>query len=495
MSLHVNNLQVVASGQHGKHVLLDSVNFQVGKHERIAVIGPSGSGKTTLFESLAQLRKWDAHFQYSGDVMLHDTNLFDLDPENWRKIRGKKITYIFQEPMACFNPLERMEQHLSKAWNAHAPSNIDFSKSPVKDWLEKVGLSNVEAILKSYPHQLSGGQLQRIMVVSALWHTPEIIMADEPYSSLDEKNRRQIQHLLDTEAEKSGASILLSTHDPEIIFNWATRVMVVKGGSIILDCPSEKLVQACENDDFISSVIHASGYRNQIKHRVFSLQSLGKQVLETANLTKSYKDLWRKNTVKTIFSSLNLQLSDHTSLGVTGPSGCGKSTLARILIKLEDADAGSIYWLGEDVSNLWGEALRKKRRDIQIVFQDTNLSLPPFLTIRELLLEVSTLYSANLDEIFQIFESLGLSEPLLDRLPSELSGGQRQRVCIVRALISKPKILILDEAISMLDPQHQFLVSEVLCSAQEKTGLALVFISHDSHWLGSFCREILRLED
>lgn len=495
MSLHVHNLRVVVTGQYSEHNLLDSISFQVGKKERIAVVGSSGSGKTTLLESLAQLKYWDNNFKYGGEVLLNGINLFDLTPAQWRKVRGKNVGYIFQEPMACFNPLANMKRHLFMAWKAHAPAEMTFSKSFLEDWLKKVGLYEVDSILESFPHQMSGGQLQRIMFVSALWHKPDIILADEPFSSLDEKNKAQLQHLLNQETENSDSSILLSTHDPDLIFNWATRVLVLNDGLITLDCPPDKLGDYNTHNEFIKSLLQATKHRDEIKNRVISLKSKLDKVLEANEVSKSYEDSMGKNPVKNVFSSISLQLTDHKSLGITGPSGCGKSTLARILIKLEEPDAGNIYWSGKNVSGLWGEELRKERGNIQIVFQDTNLSLPPFLSIRELLEEVTLLNSTYPKEMYQLFESLGLSAELLDRLPSALSGGQRQRVSIVRALISNPKILILDEAINMLDPQHQFLVGKVLCAAQEKTGLALVFISHDIHWLSAFCQEILTLED
>lgn len=493
MQLEIKGLSVNVSHRNTSSLLLHDINLKAGAGEKIALIGPSGAGKTTLLESIGKLQSWNRNYHFEGEVLVNETDMLAQSEASLRNFRGKIMSYIFQEPMACFDPLMTIQKHFELAWQAFYNNRKPFDLPFFAQWLSKAGFDEEERILNSYPHQLSGGQLQRIMVVGALWHNPQIILADEPLSALDRKNQEIVLTMLDRQHTENGATIVMATHDTQIIRNWASRVVVLESGVITCDCRSDQLESWNQKNDFLISIQEAEAKKRLIKNQLSRHASDDNTLIQTDQISKTYPGYKNSGLRKGVLEDVNLEVKTLQNVGILGPSGSGKSTLARILLKLEDADNGKLYWNGIDVTPLRFDQIRDKRHFTQIVFQDTHLSLPPHQTIKTIFQDCAKRHEKPLDISVKWMEKLGLHTDLLDRRPSQLSGGQRQRLSLIRAIIPEPKVLILDEAINMLDPKHQNMVADVLAELQQQPGTTFIFISHDDSWIDIFCDKTIQL--
>jgi ABC-type glutathione transport system ATPase component len=489
--LEVINLKVEIKTGDRFTSILENINFKLEQGQKIAVLGPSGAGKTTLMESIGQLKSWDNHYRYSGDILFKGFSILK-NKKLLQSYRGNKISYIFQEPSSCFNPLISLGKQVDEAVSVHRIMEPDARKELILEWLEKCNLGDIERVYNSYPHQLSGGQLQRVMFILALINQPELLIADEPYSSLDEENQQLFLHLLDKEQKERNLTVIMVSHDWQISRNWADHFIIINNGTIV-DQGDATYLERTGSDPFTKALFEFEQHREKLVKQFAPPLISGEPLLRVHDISKSYPSSRsiEKNTL--IFEKVNFSLYKGETIGISGPSGSGKSTLARCLLLLEKADQGKIFWLDREVSDLDFETLIPLRPSIQIVFQDNNLSLPPHKTTMEIIKEVFIVRKQKEINFYEILGEVGLDENILQKYPSQLSGGQRQRLCIARALAMDPKVIVFDEILSMLDPVSQVLIVKLLLEVQKNKGVSFVFITHDKKWLEVFTNKVIVL--
>ena len=444
--LEIKNLFV----SYGKFQAVRGVSIAVKPGEFVAVIGNSGSGKSTLAYSILRLQK---NVSYKGDIYLKKTNLMQLSEEEMQKVRGKKISMIFQEPMTSLNPLHKAGHQIMEVLKLH---NQKADKKAVYDLLRMVELKECDRIYNSYPYMLSGGQRQRIMIAMALAARPFLLIADEATTALDVSVQAEILALLKRLQKKLKLAVLFITHDQSLVRRMADRVYVMKAGIVI----STKMPTPFK-----------------AKVRTF-VNGSGKTVLSVRNISVSYGDF---QAVK----GISFDLKAGQTLGIVGESGSGKSSLMHALMRLVPA-SGEVFIQGEDFFKMKGRGLLKKRSDIQMVMQDPAGSLNPRLTVLDIVQEGLKIHypkiksKERLRRVEDALTSVGLNPKLLlARYPHELSGGQKTRVALARVLILNPKILILDEVMASLDKNTQVKLKTLLNKLQEKYGFIYLFITHD----------------
>jgi microcin C transport system ATP-binding protein len=477
--LKVSNLSV-GFRQNGQITpAVRGVSFHVDRGETVALVGESGSGKSVSALSTVQLLGDNA--VVSGSVLYDGTEMIGADEKSLRRVRGNDISFIFQEPMTSLNPLHTIEKQLRESIELHQGLRGAAVRARIIELMEQVGIRNAESRLESYPHQLSGGQRQRIMIAMALANGPDLLIADEPTTALDVTIQAQILDLLAELKQRNGLSMLFITHDLNIVRKFADRVCVMKDGEIVETGPVAEIFGAPQHP---------------YTQMLLAAESTGRPapVPEAAPVVASAKELriWfpihaglLKRTVGHIkaVNSANFEVRAGETLGIVGESGSGKTTLALAVMRLI-ASQGDIDFNNRRISGLSPRDMRPLRRDMQIVFQDPFGSLSPRMTCAEIIAEGLGVHGHEPGKdrrelVARIMQEVGLDPATMDRYPHEFSGGQRQRIAIARAMILRPKLLVLDEPTSALDMTVQVQIVELLRDLQVKYGLAYIFISHD----------------
>jgi len=455
------------------------VSFQVHKGETVALVGESGSGKSVTALSSVQLLGDSAHFE--GSIRYNGTEMIGATETELRRVRGNDISFIFQEPMTSLNPLHTLEKQLSESIELHQGLRGTALTQKVVELLNQVGIRDAESRLGAYPHQLSGGQRQRVMIAMALANDPELLIADEPTTALDVTIQAQILDLLAELKQSKSMGLLFITHDLTIVRKIADRVCVMKDGEIVETGPTAEIF---------------SNPQHPYTQMLLAAESTGKPLPVPADApvvleTKSAK-VWfpihrglLKRTVGHVKAVNNATLTVRAgeTVGVVGESGSGKTTLALGIMRLIRSE-GAITFRGQPIHDLNQKQMRALRNDMQIVFQDPYGSLSPRMTVAQIIAEGLTVHDIdpNRDRremVAEIMGEVGLDPALMDRYPHEFSGGQRQRIAIARAMILRPKLLVLDEPTSALDMTVQVQIVELLRNLQQKYQLAYLFISHD----------------
>ena len=453
-------------------------SFEIHKGECLAIVGESGSGKSVTALTIMKLIKSNSQLKIEGKIKYGDKNLLNQKEKDLQKIRGKKISMIFQEPMTSLNPLHTIEKQIKECFQ----NNKNSGTKKCIELLTEVGIDNPKQRLNQYPHQLSGGQRQRIMIAMAISNNPDLLIADEPTTALDVTIQKQILELLDKLRKKFKMSLLLITHDLGIVKEISDRVCVMEDGNIveknntskIFSNPrhpyTKKLIDSRPNEKIITS---------NTSEKILSVEKLN--VFYKTNNNSFFSR--QKNYFHAV-KNLNFNIKKGETLGIVGESGSGKSSVAQALLKLIDSK-GDFFFKTKKISNLNQNMFRPYRKNIQIIFQDPFASLSPRLTIQDIISEGLEVHkkSLSLKEIQNLTEKIvidvGLSPEMLSRYPHEFSGGQRQRIAIARALILKPELIILDEPTSALDMTVQAQIINLLLDLQEKNNLTYIFISHD----------------
>ena len=485
--LKIENLSV----SFGKNDAVKNVSFGINKGETVALVGESGSGKSIT--ALATVNLIDQAANISGSVKYCEKEIINSNSKDLRNIRGNDISFIFQEPMTSLNPLHTIERQLSESLKLHQGLKGPKVLEKILDLLAKVGIDEAHKRVTNYPHQLSGGQRQRIMIAMALANKPDLLIADEPTTALDVTIQAQILELLAKIQKSEGMGMLFITHDLSVVRRIADRVCVMKGGEIVEEGVTNEIFESPKHA-YTKKLLNAepSGIPRPI------IANAAK-VIDIKNLRIWFpivKGILRKvvGNVKAV-NNANLNISEGETLGIVGESGSGKTTLALAIMRLISSK-GHITFMGKKLDGLTNNQLKPIRRDIQMVFQDPYGSLSPRFTIEQIIAEGLDVH--NLDEgqnrrkmVENILVEVGLEKEMIDRYPHEFSGGQRQRIAIARAMILKPKLLILDEPTSALDMTVQVQIVKLLRDLQIKYSLAYLFISHDLRVIRALSHKVI----
>ena len=455
------------------------VSFHVDKGETVALVGESGSGKSVSALSTVQLLGDSA--TYGGSITYDGTQMIGASEKELRRVRGNDISFIFQEPMTSLNPLHTIEKQLRESIELHQGLRGDAVRARIIELLLQVGIHEPESRLSAYPHQLSGGQRQRVMIAMALANGPEMLIADEPTTALDVTIQAQILDLLADLKRDLNMSMLFITHDLTIVRKIADRVCVMKDGDIVEHGPTAEIF-ANPKHEYTRTLLEAESTGAPI-----AVNPAAKVVAEAENLKIWFpltSGLLRRTTgyVKAV-NDASFTVRAGETVGIVGESGSGKTTLALAMMRLIRSE-GRIAFLGTELQGLTDRQMRPLRSDMQIVFQDPYGSLSPRMTVEQIIAEGLTVHGTAVGKnsremVSEIMREVGLDPVLMDRYPHEFSGGQRQRIAIARAMILRPKLVVLDEPTSALDMTVQVQIVELLRNLQQKYQLAYLFISHD----------------
>ncbi|MEZ5777869.1 MAG: ABC transporter ATP-binding protein [Paracoccaceae bacterium] len=455
------------------------VSFSVGKGETVALVGESGSGKSVT--ALATVSLLGTSATTTGSVNYLGREMIGASEAVLRDVRGNDISFIFQEPMTSLNPLHTLQRQLEESLALHQGLTGEAARARIVELLKKVGIDNPERRLKDYPHQLSGGQRQRVMIAMALANGPELLIADEPTTALDVTIQAQILDLLADLKDREGLSLLFISHDLGIVRRIADRVCVMQGGEIVEQGPVEEIF-ADPQHPYTRKLLAAEPHG-----RPDPVPDGAEEIVRTEDLRIWFpiqRGFLRRTVghVKAV-NAASISVRAGETLGIVGESGSGKTTLALAIMRLIES-VGPVVYLGQDISRWRPRDLRKLRRDMQIVFQDPYGSLSPRMTAEQIIGEGLTVHGVEpgrdrREMVAEIMAEVGLDPATMERYPHEFSGGQRQRIAIARAMILRPKVVVLDEPTSALDMTVQVQIVELLRALQRKYGLAYLFISHD----------------
>jgi microcin C transport system ATP-binding protein len=489
--LSIENLRVSFKQSGVVTPAVKGVSFEVHKGETVALVGESGSGKSVTALSTVNLLADTAVAE--GSIKYNGQELCGASEKELRKLRGNGISFIFQEPMTSLNPLHTIEKQISEILLVHQGMRGAEAQAQVVTLLEQVGIHNAEGRLKDYPHQLSGGQRQRVMIAMALANGPDLLIADEPTTALDVTIQAQILELLGEMKASSGMSMLFITHDLGVVRKLADRVCVMKDGEIVEAGPTSEIFNAPKHP-YTQMLLDAEA------------TGVPSPVPEAAPVVAKTDDLriwfpiqrgFMRRTVGHVkaVNAASVSIRAGETVGIVGESGSGKTTFALAMMRLISSE-GPIVILGQDIQGWSRKQLRPLRADMQIVFQDPFGSLSPRMTVGEIISEGLSVhglgeYASAEAAVTEIMGEVGLDPEARHRYPHEFSGGQRQRIAIARAMILRPKLVVLDEPTSALDMTVQVQIVELLRALQVKYKLAYLFISHDLRVVRALSHKVL----
>jgi microcin C transport system ATP-binding protein len=499
--LEIRNLSVTFAGRGGAKPVeaVKGVSFTLDRGETLALAGESGSGKSVTALSVLQLLPYplashgpDSSIRFGGE------ELVGAAPEQLRRVRGNRIAMVFQEPMTSLNPLHTLERQIAEILLVHRHMTSDAARARTIELLRLVGLPDAESRLGAYPHQLSGGQRQRVMIAMAIANEPDILIADEPTTALDVTIQAHILQLLKDLRDRFGMALLLITHDLTIVRKMADKVSIMTQGEIVEAGPTAEIFDRPRHP-------YTRGLLASEPKGLAAPADPAAAELMAGQDVKVWFPIRRgvfrrvRGYVKAV-DGVSLAVRQGTTLGVVGESGSGKTTLGLALLRLTEAD-GDIRFCGGDIGTLSQRQLRPLRREMQVVFQDPFSSLSPRLSVAQIVEEGLKVHSLapNAAERRQLIETalleVGLDPETAERYPHEFSGGQRQRIAIARALVLKPRFVVLDEPTSALDMSVQAQIVELLRELQKRHGLTYLFISHDLRVVRALAHEILVMKD
>ncbi|MFQ6006599.1 MAG: dipeptide ABC transporter ATP-binding protein, partial [Woeseia sp.] len=463
-------------------LVVDDLSFSIERGESLGLVGESGSGKTQTALSIMGLLP--ANADVSGEILFDGTNLLGESEQSLNRFRTRRMGMVFQDPMSALNPYVRIGDQLTRILIEHGLASSDEVNARALEMLRMVGLPDVEKQFRSYPHQLSGGMRQRVMIAAALIGEPELLIADEATTALDVTVQAQILGLLRDLREKLDTAVLLITHDLGVVAGNCERMIVIRGGQLVEEGTTQRIFSDPEHSATRAMLAAARQVDSLVSN---TERAAGEPVLEIEDLAVSYAAPGeRRSRIKLeAVRQLSMRIVSGETVALVGESGSGKTTLARAIVGLLPAQSGRLSLLGEAITGQIGTRSKRQCRDVQMVFQDPVGSLDPAMRVEDIVTEPLTVHEpdairANKELIVAgMLRRVGLDESLRKRFPHELSGGQAQRVAIARALVLKPKILICDEAVAALDGSVRQDILELLRAEQARTGLSLIFITHD----------------
>lgn len=514
--LHVQNLRVSFKGEDKQYIeTVKGITFDIPANTTVALVGESGSGKSvTSLATMGLLPVGQSKIDEQSKIIFEGKDLLSLSRKDMRKICGKDIAMIFQEPMSSLNPVFTVGNQIAEVLCLHMGLNRKQARQRVLELLKEVGIPSPETKIDAYPNQLSGGQQQRVMIAMAIACEPKLLIADEPTTALDVTIQKQIIDLLESLRKRRQMSMLFITHDLALVGEIADKVIVMRHGEIreqgaaeqVLEQPKDVYTRAllyCRpqmsqrpyrlpvTSDFMRQeddvLVEQSFDVSEIPERKRGLNGDEQIILEVKDLKKSFysrKGLFGKEEFQAV-KGVSFKLAKGKTLGLVGESGSGKTTVGLLLMRLHQASSGQAFIEGKDILSLTEKEFAKYQRKIQIIFQNPYASLNPRFTIGQILLEPMQIHNIGKDDAERkqialgLLERVNLPEQAYYRYPHEFSGGQRQRIAIARCLTLKPEILICDESVSALDVSVQAQVLNLLQDLQDEFGLSYIFISHD----------------
>lgn len=482
----------------GSKTVVDGVSFSIRKGETMALVGESGSGKSVTALSILQLLPYPLAAHPRGSIHLQGRELVGASPALLREMRGDRVAMIFQEPMTSLNPLHTVERQIAETLIVHRGLDRRTARVRTLELLHEVGLAEAERRLDAFPHQLSGGQRQRVMIAMALANEPDLLIADEPTTALDVTLQAQILRLLKTEQERLGMALLIITHDLGIVRKVAERVCVMNAGNIVEEGIVTEILEH-PHHPYTQHLLNA-----EPQGRPPAMFSDVPVVLAARDVRVWFpirRGILRRTVdqVRAV-DGVSLDIREGRTVGVVGESGSGKTTLGFALLRLERSQ-GTLRFLGQDLYRLSARQLRPLRREMQVVFQDPFGSLNPRLSVASIIDEGLTVHRLGRDAkareglIVDALTEVGLDPELRYRYPHELSGGQRQRIAIARAIVLKPRLMVLDEPTSALDRSVQAQIVDLLRTLQVRHRLAYLFISHDLKVVRSLADDVIVMRE
>ena len=515
--LKINNLSVDYKMRKETVNAAKNVNIEVNKGEILGLVGESGSGKSTVGNAIINLIDEPGKVS-SGSVILGDLNIHE-NSESIIKYRGNKIGLVFQDPQTSLNPILTVGEQLIETIQTHLNLNKEESKSKSINLLKEVGIKDAEKRFNDYPHQFSGGMRQRVVISLALCCEPELLIADEPTTALDVSIQSQILDLIKKLTKERNLAVILITHDMGVIAETANRVAVMKSGNLVEIGETKKILTTPQQNytkSLVSSVPPTNkkisrfvivekeneNKKNNIKilNRWTKKEITNRDLVQVKNLNKSFDDNFftenSKNSVLAV-NNVSFEIKEGESFGLVGESGSGKSTIAKMIVNLFKPSSGDVFFDNTCITKIKNRSeLMKFRKQIQMIFQDPYSSLNGRLKVKDIIAEPITLHNPSISNsdlnnyVYDLLDSVEMTQKSADRYPHEFSGGQRQRISIARALATQPRLLVCDEPTSALDVSIQAQILNLLKDLQEQLNLTILFISHDLPVVRQMCDRI-----
>ncbi|WP_105422558.1 ABC transporter ATP-binding protein [Neorhizobium sp. T25_27] len=497
--IDARNVAVSFKVEHGTVEAVKDISFQLYRGETIAIVGESGSGKSVTARTVMGLLSKRAVVSPQSTVAYEGANILKFSERERRKLRGDRISMIFQEPMSSLNPIYTIGSQIIEAIRVHRRMSRKQAEARALELLRHVQIPDPEARLRQYPHQLSGGQRQRVMIAMALSNTPDVLIADEPTTALDVTVQAQILNLIRNLQKELRMAVILITHDLTVVRQFSDYVYVMQHGEMCEHNTTEKLFASPQHA--YTRHLLASEPRGQVN----PLPEGCDVILDAKGVRVSFMlrhGTFLKPELKELVAvdSLDLTLRRHETLGIVGESGSGKTTFGQALLRLNDTDSGEIYFDRQPIHGRSRVEMRPLRSRMQVVFQDPFSSLNPRMTIGQIIEEglvVNRLGATKADRLDRVREALiaaGMPGNILSRFPHEFSGGQRQRIAIARAIALEPEFILLDEPTSALDLSVQAQIIELLRKLQDERGLSYLFISHDLKVVRALCHRVIVMQ-
>jgi len=516
--LKINNLSVDYEMRRETVYAAKNVNIDVNKGEILGLVGESGSGKSTVGNAIINLIDEPGRVS-NGSIVLDGIDIH-ADPENIVKYRGKKIGLIFQDPQTSLNPILTIGEQLIETIQTHLSLSAEEAKNKAINLLKEVGIKDAEKRFDNYPHQFSGGMRQRVVISLALCCEPELLIADEPTTALDVSIQSQILDLIKKLAKERNLAVILITHDMGVISETTDRVAVMKNGDLVEIGPTKEVLtkpKEIYTKSLVSSVPPTnkkierfiiiekenkiqSETNIKILNRWEKKELRDKDLVQVKNLSKTFDDSFftesSKNSVMAV-DDVTFDIKEGQSFGLVGESGSGKSTIAKMIVNLFRPSSGDIYFNDVCITKIKSnKEMMKFRKQIQMIFQDPYSSLNGRLKVKDIVAEPIKLHNPSISSkdidsyIYDLLESVELTQQSAERYPHEFSGGQRQRISIARALATQPRLLVCDEPTSALDVSIQAQILNLLKDLQEQLNLTILFISHDLPVVRQMCDRI-----
>ncbi len=524
--LEVKDLSVAFGTRKNSNEVVHNISFSISENEILGIVGESGSGKSVTSLAIMGLLP-EKSSQKKGEILFDAKNLLIESSKTLRSIRGKEIAMIFQEPMSALNPSLICGLQVSEILRHHLNYSVSKAKKETLSLFKKVKLPRPNELYNSYPHQISGGQMQRVMIAMAIACKPKLLIADEPTTALDVTVQKEIILLLKELQKETKMSLLFISHDLGLVSEIVDKVAVMYQGNIVEEGSVQQIFKSPKNDytkallasrpslkvrleklptiaslgDKSFNAKEVSPQQRALKHKNIYTKT---PLLEVLNLKKEYYSnvglFQKKNIIKAV-DEVSFKVFEGETLGLVGESGCGKSTLGKAILQLEKATSGNIKYKGKELTKLSSSEIRKLRKEIQLIFQDPYSSLNPRMIIGEALTEPMKVHGigknqrARKNKVLELLNRVGLDDSYYHRYPHELSGGQRQRVGIARTIAMEPKLVICDESVSALDISVQAQVLNLLNELKEDFGFTYIFISHDLAVVKFMADQLLVMKD